>query len=526
MGLKRYTGSADNTIVSAYQSNLSTRGTGSNMGMADVLEVFSIWGRQTETSSAALASQELARALIKFPVDTITADRSAGTVPASGSVSFYLKMFNAEHSRTVPEKYSLVVHAVSRSWEEGHGLDLNNYADKTKGDVGSNWMSASKTTAWTHMGGDFLTSSDQWDTAGHPPTYKQNFTSGLEDMEVDITGLVEHWLAGDLDNNGVGVMLSSSYEAYYKNPTDGITLNNTGGALTSYYTKRFFARGTEFFYKRPSLEARWDSTRRDERGEFFYSSSLAPAADNLNTIFLYNYVRGKLRNIPSIGTTGSIMVSLYSGSAKNTVPSGSKLLLHDGKTAVSGGYVSTGVYSASIAITASTTPVPVLYDVWWSGSGADPATGVTELFTGSISPEVLNALVDTREPVYYINITNLRNKYTAQETARFNLYVRNKNWSPTIYSKASADVESLSIVSASYRVVRTLDGYEAISYGTSSNNCTGLSFDISGNYFSLDMDLLQSGYEYALKFAFYEDELDTWNEQNKAFKFRVMNNEY
>ena len=431
-------------------------------------------------------------------------------------------MYNAEHSRTTPEEYTLIIQAVSRSWEEGSGLDLDNYSDKTKGNIGSNWMSASKTVAWTHVGGDYLTQSSQWDASGHPPIYKKDFSSGLEDLNVDITGLVEHWIADDLDNYGIGVMLSSSYEAYYKDPTDGITLNNTGGALTSYYTKRFFSRGTQYFYKKPCIEAQWDSTKRDERGSFYYSSSLAPAKDNLNTIYLYNYVRGRLRNIPSIGTTGSIMVSLYSGSAKNTEPSGSRLILYDGNYAVTGGYVSTGIYSASIAVTASTTPIETLYDVWWSGS----YTKTGQLFTGSIAPQVLTALVDTREPFYYINITNLRNKYSPRETARFNLYVRNKYWSPTIYTKANADVDSTSIVSASYRVVRTLDGYEAISHGTSSKNHTGLSFDVSGNYFDLDMDLLEPGYQYALKFAFYEAELDTWSEQDKSFKFRVIENEY
>ena len=522
MGLKRYTGSADNTIVNAYQANLNTRGTGSNMGEADVLEIFSIYARQTATSSAELASQELARALIKFPITTISTDRTAGTLPASGSVNFYLKMFNAKHSRTVPEDFKMIIQAVSRSWEEGTGLDLENYADVTKGNAGSNWLSASKTVAWTNPGGDYLTQSSQWDTSGDPPVYTTHFSTGLEDLEVYITGLVEHWVNGDLENYGVGVMLSSSYEGYYKDPTDGVTLNNTGGALTSYYTKRFFSRGTEFFYKRPLIEARWDSTRRDQRGDFYYSSSLAPAADNLNTIYLYNYVRGSLTNIPSIGTTGSIMLSLHSGSEDNTTPSGSRLILHDGNYAVTGGYVSTGIYSASVAVTSSVTPIVTLYDVWWSGSYSKSG----QLFTGSISPSVLTSLVDTREPFYFINITNLRNKYSPKETARFNLYVRNKYWNPTIYTKASEDVQSTAIVSASYRVVRTLDGYEAVSHGTSSNNCTGLSFDVSGNYFNLDMDLLQPGYEYAIKFAFYEAELDTWNEQDKAFKFRVMENEY
>jgi hypothetical protein len=522
MGLKRYTGSADNTIVSAYQENLSTRGTGSNMGMADVLETFSIWGRQTPSSSSDLASQELARILIKFPVSDISSDRTSGTIPASGSVNFYLKMQNASHTRTVPENYSLVIQAVSRSWEEGSGVDLDNYKNITKGNAGSNWMSASKTVAWTHTGGDYLTQSSQWDTDGDPPAYKKDFSTGLEDLDIDITGLVEHWMADDLGNYGVGIMLSSSYEAYYKDPTDGISLNNTGGALKSYYTKRFFGRTTQYFYKRPAIEARWQSRKKDDRGNFYYSSSLAPAADNLNTLYIYNYIRGRLRNIPSVGTTGSIMLSLYSGSAENTTPSGSRLILYNGANAVTGGYVSTGIYSASIAITSSTTPIKTLYDVWWTGSH----TRTGQLFTGSIAAKSMVASVDTREPVYYINITNLRNKYTISETARFNLYVRNKHWNPTIYTKATSEVASIPIASASYRVVRTIDGYEAISYGTGSHNHTMLSYDVSGNYFDIDMKLLQPGYEYAFKFAFYEPEIDAWSEQDKAFKFRVIENEY
>jgi hypothetical protein len=142
MGLKRYTGSADNTIVNAYKADATTRGTGSNMGQSDVLEVFSLYGHTTATSSANLASQELARTLIKFPVTSISAHRTAGTIPASGSVSFYLRMYNAAHSRTVPQQYSLIVQAISRSWEEGTGLDMENYTDATNGNIGSNWMSA------------------------------------------------------------------------------------------------------------------------------------------------------------------------------------------------------------------------------------------------------------------------------------------------------------------------------------------------------------------------------------------------
>ena len=42
MAIKRYFADADNTITNAFQENLTTRGTGSNMGQADILETFSI----------------------------------------------------------------------------------------------------------------------------------------------------------------------------------------------------------------------------------------------------------------------------------------------------------------------------------------------------------------------------------------------------------------------------------------------------------------------------------------------------
>jgi len=504
--LLRYTASADTTIVNAYQLNMRTRGTGANAGQADVLETFSIYGRQQASSSTQQASQELSRILIKFPIEQISSDRSAGTVPASGNVKFYLRMFNAPHSKTVPRDYKIVVYPVSQSWQEGEGLDLEGYKDLTKGNPGSNWISASNSSPWTKVGGDYLTD----DTS---VMYEGTFNSGLEDLEIDISKIVEQWIDGTTDNYGLGVFLSASYESYFSSSTGedtGSVLNNTEGATKSYYTKRFFARGSQYFFKRPHIEARWDSSRRDERGEFYFSSSLAPAADNLNTLYLYNFIRGRLVDIPSVGT-GKILVSLYSGSATNSSPSGSKLELYDGNTNITGGHVSTGIYSCSIAIASSS--IETLYDVWHSGG--------VEFSTGSILPLVFSTRPTTKEPVYYINITNLANTYRSDETARMNLYVRHKNWNPNIYTVASVNTETTNIQSASYRVVRTYDNEEVVAYGTGSDFHTGLSYDVSGNYFDFNMDILEPGYEYMFKFSFYDSRMNTWKEQRQEFKFRV-----
>ena len=194
MAIKRYIADADNTITNAFMDDLITRGTGSNMGASDVLEVFSIYG-QGSGSVGEGASAELSRILIKFPVGNISEDRTNSLVPASGSVNFYLKMHNARHSQTTPRNFDLDVLAVSKAWQEGTGLDMDNYTDLTHENIGSNWMSASNTAGWTIPGGDFYTGS--WGLTA-------SFNVGNEDLEVDITELVEEWIGGDqLSNYGI-----------------------------------------------------------------------------------------------------------------------------------------------------------------------------------------------------------------------------------------------------------------------------------------------------------------------------------
>jgi hypothetical protein len=235
------------------------------------------------------------------------------------------------------------------------------------------------------------------------------------------------------------------------------------------------------------------------------------------------------------------MVSLFSGNIDDTTLTGScgAPLVNsqstpgttDGKNVlldyfVTGGWVSTGIYSASMALTASELatgfdPIYTLYDVWSSGSLEDGTHLKRRFHTGSIKPKLLDSNNVIQKHRNHLSITNLRNTYRTDETARFNLFVREKNWNPTIYTKASSNIETKIISSASYRVYRVIDAWNAVPYGTGSDKHTHLSHDASGNYFDFDMTLLQPGYEYAFKFAFYDNSLSTWIEQEQAFKFRV-----
>ena len=518
MAIKRFYATKDTTITNAYKANLTTRGTGSNMGEADTLEIFSIYA-QANTSS-----HEMSRALIDFNVDAITNARASGSIPASGSVEFHLKMYNAKHSYTTPRKYWIDIIPVSQSWEEGYGLDMDEYTDKGE----ANWIKASNSVTWSGEGGDYLTGSSWY------PTASAYFERGHEDLDVNISHIVERWLKKDkfFLNYGLGIKLSGTYET---------------GSTNSYYTKKFFARGTEYFFKRPCIEARWDSSIQDQRGDTYFSSSLVSGPDNLNTIYLYNYVRGRLRNIPGLGPArdgrGNLNVQIFSGNLENTSPSGSPIeLVVDGKnvnsainTVITGGYVQTGIYSASFALTASKVALTHIFDVWYTGSKSTStaqAGGTRNYFTGVIEPKKIETSMVNPTPSYTTKITNLKPVYHQDEVAKLRLYVRDKNWNPNIYTVANSELQTETIENAYYKIVRVVDDLVVIPYGTGSRRVdvtnknhvddpkfTRLSYDVSGNYFDLDMSIPEPGYMYKIKLMY--DISDSLKEQKESFKFRV-----
>jgi hypothetical protein len=520
MSLKRYAATADNTITNAYQSDLTTRGTGSNIGAADSLEVFSIFGQATSSS------YEKTRMLIKFPVVSadetnsivsIATDRANGKIPASGSVDFYLRMFNVRTDQTLPREFYLMTVPVSQSWQEGVGVDLENYKDLTYDGTGSNWINASAETTWKVAdeagtlvvveGGSYLSGTQLGaaTTRYDEFNYTSYFDVGTENLSVNITGLVEQWLLNEdgttgFDNYGMGIMLTGSQES---------------GSLRSYYTKRFSARSSEYYFKRPIIEARWDSTTKDQRGTFILSSSARSPSNNLNTLYLYNYERGQLADLyhPQGTVSGSIYLKVYTSASTGTQVTTTP------ETIVTGGWVSTGIYSASFAVASSSI---VFYDRWFSGStDASPGESPTVVYyhTGSFRPDPYDPSGYYVIPDYVTNITNLKSQYDQDSLARFRLYTRQRNWSPTIYTIASKNIETSIVDDAYFKIYRVVDNYPVIPYGTGSLNHTRLSYDVSGSYFDLDMKMLEPGYSYGIKFVYYLN--GSYEEQPENFQFRV-----
>lgn len=185
--------------------------------------------------------------------------------------------------------------------------------------------------------------------------------------------------------------------------------------------------------------------------------------------------------------------------------------MHKGLTTVTGGYASTGLYTASVALN---TTLPYVFDVWHNNLTEQFVTGTAITILDPIEDEVH---FDLKQ--YVLNIKNLKQSYSTKETARFSLFVRDKDWSPTIYTVATNDAEGVSIQDSYFKIHRIVDNYEVIAYGTGSMNHTRLSFDDKFNYFDLPINLFEKNYTYAIKFVFKEN--GYFYEQAEQFKFFV-----
>jgi hypothetical protein len=223
----------------------------------------------------------------------------------------------------------------------------------------------------------------------------------------------------------------------------------------------------------------------------------------LNTLYLYNYVRGQLKNIPAVGT-GEIYVDLY-----ETL--GGTALTQCIDTPATGGYYDTGIYTCSVCVDSTAT---LIRDVWH--------TGGIQYHTGSISPLSLTAQTTNQNSKYIISLTNHKKQYHKDEIANINVFVRPKDWSPNIYTVAQSTVTNTIIEEMHYKIIRSVDGYIALDYSTGSIKNTQLSYNDDGNYFNFDMSILEPGYEYKIKFASYEDYRETYREHPYEFKFRVV----
>lgn len=445
------------TFITNYQRG-GVPQTGSNFGASEILHLLKKAGISGSVGTPATSS--IARVISQFDLSPFSDMIAAGRMPASAI--FRLHMSDAQHCGTVPASLDVEVQALSQSWDEGNGRDVDNFADKGV----ANWEKAHSNQYWDIFG-----------AVGSGSTSTFHFDTGHEDLDTDVSDIVNAWLTGAAPNDGFLVKISSSQELDSQD----------------YYIKMFHARNTHFPDRRPYIEARWDDSVKDDRNNFFW--------DVPGNLYLYNVIRGQPTNIPSIGT-GSMLVRVSDKSGSITVITGSF-------TGV------TGIYSASFTVPTGSYSGSLWSDVWY-----DPANSASFLMSGAFGIGDDEERQDLSPLRYFVTVTNLRESYESDEDVRLNLYVRPHDYNPAQVLTASLDSLGTVITKAYYRIVNDRTEDVVVPFSTGALEYTRLSYDRRGNYMRLNVGSLSSGNVYRLTFLLDVDGQKQYVDQD--LKFRVV----
>ena len=175
------------------------------------------------------------RALLKFDLTAISQSISDGTIV---SASFHLKVKICNEYQ-LPIEYTIYAAPVSESWVMGDG-----YASDGGSDDGASWVyrDFNGGTPWAITGSSFI------------PSYAtQSFRYKSADLNMDVTPIVNQWLAG-LPNNGFVVMSSDEF-----NPTG------------SGFMLKYFSEDTNTIYS-PVLDVGWNNDWEFTTGSYTTAS--------------------------------------------------------------------------------------------------------------------------------------------------------------------------------------------------------------------------------------------------------------
>jgi hypothetical protein len=219
--------------------------------------------------------------------------------------------------------FDLIVFPITQDWDEGNGYD---YGDCTYIGEGSqsfcaaNWFEAQTITSWSGGNGTY---------SGSPTVLAtQHFEQGNENVEIDITSIVNGYLTGDT-NYGLGLAFTATLEAT---------------ETTNHQYVGFFSRHTQTFYE-PFVETIYDCHIDDDRNDFFL--------DKDNKLYLYVNLGGTPTNLDS---NPSVLITDGNGDVFSAIT----------PSAVT--HVTKGVYCIDVKVPTNTNNVDCIqFTDTWSG---------------------------------------------------------------------------------------------------------------------------------------------------------------
>ena len=454
-----------------------------NVGAAGSLDLFKLYG---VTTSGSVPNVELSRLLIHYDLQPLRDLVAEGKVdPGNPSFQCVLKLFDVFGGQPTPDHFTVTVHPLSRSFDEGLGRDVVYYADR---DV-CNFLTGSKVQGpWLlsgcALGGglpdtvDYITASVNVN-GGASLKGTQLFVTGEEDLEVDVTLVVSATLAGLLPDEGFRIALDDALE----------------GDQRSYFVKRFAARGAYNEDKHPRLLVKFDDSIQDDSQSLFL--------DSPSYLFLYNYVRQAPANL----TSGSSLTPITGPNSlilklATEISGGWYTLAFTGSQHTHGVFPVAGVYSASVNL-ASTDPIiaaklaqsgSVKFTPIW-GSLDDTVTYLTGTAVTVYAGERGAATIDDQRLT--VSVHGVHDSFFSDEDTVLRVHLFDST-SP-LFTAARLPVERPGVVvrDVHYQVRDDATGLIEIPFDTKKNS-TRLSSDAKGMYFKLDMANLTKDRSYVI----------------------------
>lgn len=452
----------------------NVRKTSSNVGEAGTLDLFKLYGY---TTSGSTPNVELSRILLHYDLTRLRTLHTARKIDISSpSFNVKLKLFDVYGGQPTPKQFTVAVHPLSHSFDEGQGRDVAQYSDRdvcnflTGSALGGLWSSEGCNYGGGLPGGvDYVTASVNV-LAGTSLAQTQLFATGEEDLDVDVTLIVSATIAGLLPDEGYRIAFSTTNE----------------GDTHSYFVKRFASRHAHDESKHPQLIVRFDDSIQDDSTQL--------TVDSTGYIFLYNYNMGRLAHI----TSGSSLTNITGSNSLilkmvTEISGGTHTLQFSGSQHALGTYPVTGVYSASINIPSTNAVVAakliqsgsVKFTPIWSS-----LDGTVGYHTGSTivvsAPNRGGTMIDNKS--YTVSVHNVLSSYATDVTAMMRVHIVDRSALPTS-SKLPIELPGLVVRDVHYQVRDAVTNNIEVPFDTTYNS-TRVSSDSSGMYFKLDANSL------------------------------------
>ncbi len=319
------------------KSNTIIEGDNTNLGLNPIMELY--------------YGIPVSRGLIYFDLENVRRKIEDKTYPDIEKLHHTLKMqnvaslkskyghkFNRYNDAERASSFDLVLFLVDKDWDAGKGYDfyMDGYdtINRIHSTEGSNWFNCKNGEEWNRHG------VFGWSVDNSLYIGKIHFDKGNENIEYDLTEIVNKMLNNEIENHGICIAFDEQFE-------------DISTRFPNYVG--FFTDNTHTFFK-PYLETTYDEYIKDDRTNFFL--------DKPNRLYFYANVGGKMVNLDNIPTC----------------------IINDTEMTVK--QATKGVYYTEINLSSTDyEPETMLYDKWYNISYNSNVLPDKELYFTTKAPE-------------------------------------------------------------------------------------------------------------------------------------------